>query len=185
MGRVYLTLIGANGEEFPIGPCTDIKFKNNYEPVITWSGDTYNINSGQELIVTLEGEFPMLYPKSIDYSGVYNPTESGVWGNTYSYPEMTRTSGYAQISVELTEANKALCRAKETLERRKDMISRKVFNEALAEAGYSKKDRRRVEKLSDSDFEYLIATLIARSFESDDLDAFESEVQKVKVVEDD
>jgi hypothetical protein len=68
-------------------------------------------------------------------------------------------------------------------ERRDKMISRRVFNEALAEEGAPKNVRRKVEKLSDADFEYLIASMLAKVFEANMLDVFEPDVQKVKVVE--
>lgn len=68
-------------------------------------------------------------------------------------------------------------------ERRDKMISKRVFNEALAEEGVSKGDRRKVERLSDADFDYLIATLLAKAFDPEMLKVFEPDVQKVKVVE--
>jgi len=69
------------------------------------------------------------------------------------------------------------------IERRDKMISKSVFNEALAEAGVAKNVRRKVEKLSSNDFEFLIATLLVKAFDPEMLKVFEEPVQKVKVVE--
>ena len=63
------------------------------------------------------------------------------------------------------------------------MISKSVFNEALAEAGVAKNIRRKIEKLSSNDFEFLIASLLVKAFDPEMLKVFEEPVQKVKVVE--
>ena len=123
---------------------------------------------------------------SYDSSG-----STGYWNTAVDYKnwELTSPRRWPDPSIKITtdssKFEKILEETKEILnkERRDKMISRRVFNEALAEEGVSKKDRRKVEKLSDADFEYLVASLLAQVFEPEMLKVFESEVQKVKVVE--
>ena len=65
----------------------------------------------------------------------------------------------------------------------KDVISRNVFLGALADVDVPKKVRRKVKELESSDFEYLVALMLAQAFDSDMLDEFGREPEKVIVVE--
>ena len=125
-------------------------------------------------------------PMSYDSSG-----SIGYWNTAVDYKnwELTSPRRWPDPSIKIaTDSNKLKKILKETeeilnKERRDKMISRRVFNEALAEEGISKADRRKVEKLSDADFEYLVASLLASVFDPEMLKVFEPDVQKVKVVE--
>ena len=113
----------------------------------------------------------------------YRFTDNSSWypnsGFSYSRPSEKEV----EIKVDTRGFDEAFKKLKPQVERRDEMISRKVLNEALAEAGISKKDRRKVEKLSSDDFEYLVASLLAKVFEPEMLKVFEEPIQKVKVVE--
>ena len=125
-------------------------------------------------------------PMSYDSSG-----SIGYWNTAVNYKNWEPASPrwWPDPSIKITANSsrfkKMLKETEETLnkERRDKMISRRVFNEALAEGGASKAIRRQVERLSDADFEYLIASLLEKAFEPEMLKAFEPEIQKVKVVE--
>lgn len=65
----------------------------------------------------------------------------------------------------------------------KDVLSRNVFLEALGDVDVSKKVRRKVKELESSDFEYLVALMLAQAFDPIMLDEFEREPERVIVVE--
>ena len=65
----------------------------------------------------------------------------------------------------------------------RNVISRQVFLEALGDVDVSKKVRRKVKELESSDFEYLVALMLAQAFDPNMLDEFEREPERVIVVE--
>ena len=133
------------------------------------------------------GEVPMAYETHTDSYRPWGSIDYSIpdWrtGDTLPYKAPLIDYWDTRVKVDATELDEKLAEVRTILERRDEMISRRVFNEALAEEGVSKSVRRRVEKLSSEDFEYLIASLLATIFDPEMLKVFEPEVQKVKVVE--
>lgn len=158
-----ITLKYADGQEVVLPNCTATLLQHTED--VWLEGDRCEVvNSGQP---SLTVEVPM------DYANVSWTTQPPLGIYSTSGEEVWKIgSGFVRVGEQ-----------EQQVERRDKMISRRVFNEALAEEGISKADRRKVEKLSDADFDYLIATLLAKAFDSEMLKVFEPDVQKVEVVE--
>ncbi len=163
-----VTLKYTDGREVLLTGCDVIYTIPAPEYAHSWSGESV-LYRDSEAEFTVEVPMPSYH---------YSTTNNSLWangdGNTIRVQGPTGYSDNWQISSAVRAYEK---------ERREEMISKSTFNEALAEAGVAKNVRRKVEQLSSSDFEYLIAALLAKAFKPEMLKVFEEPVQKVKVVE--